>query len=61
MKFFQVTHRIFQLTNILKSVFLPSRDDKRLVYNIVITTIIVMILYTLSWACLNVPKMLVWG
>ncbi|XP_039127108.1 protein REDUCED WALL ACETYLATION 2 [Dioscorea cayenensis subsp. rotundata] len=56
-----VTHRIFQLTNILKSVFLPSRDDKRLVYNIVITTIVVMILYTLSWACLNVPKMLAWG
>lgn len=53
-----VAHRIFQLTNILKLVFLPSRDNTRLVHNIVVTTIVVMILYTVSWACLNVPKML---
>ncbi|XP_072975885.1 protein REDUCED WALL ACETYLATION 1-like [Typha angustifolia] len=53
-----VAHRIFALTNKLKMVFLPSRDDKRLVYNIITGTIVSLTLYSLSLALLNLPKML---
>lgn len=53
-----VTHRIFELTNKLKIVFLPSRDNKRLMFNLAAGVIISITLYALSLVLLNLPKML---
>ncbi|XP_020101671.1 protein REDUCED WALL ACETYLATION 1-like [Ananas comosus] len=53
-----VAHRVFGLTNKLKMVFIPSGDDKRLMYNIVVAAIVSVTLYALSLVLLNLPKML---
>ncbi|KMT16310.1 hypothetical protein BVRB_3g054580 [Beta vulgaris subsp. vulgaris] len=54
-----VSYRLFELTNTLKVVFLPSKDDKRLTYNIVAALAISFILYTLSLMLLKVPQIMV--
>ncbi|CAK9145698.1 unnamed protein product [Ilex paraguariensis] len=53
-----VSHRLFQLTNTLKLAFVPSKDDKRLAYNIVAAAVIASILYTLASVFLKIPQML---
>lgn len=55
----QVSHRIFELTNTLKMTFVPSRDNKRLSYNFLAGIAISVILYSVSFVLVNVPKMLV--
>lgn len=55
----QVSYRLFELTNTLKVAFLPSKDDKRLTYNIVAALAISFILYTLSLMLLKVPQIMV--
>ncbi|XP_042401624.1 protein REDUCED WALL ACETYLATION 2-like [Zingiber officinale] len=54
-----VSHRLFELTNTLKVAFLPSRDNKRLSYNVITAVVVSVILYTMSLVLVNVPKMLV--
>lgn len=54
----QVAHRVFGLTNKLKMVFIPSGDDKRVMYNIVVAAIVSVTLYAFSLVLLNLPKML---
>ncbi|XP_074562408.1 protein REDUCED WALL ACETYLATION 2-like [Curcuma longa] len=54
-----VSHRLFELTNTLKMAFLPSRDNKRLSYNAITAAVAAVILYTMSFVLVNVPKMLV--
>ncbi|XP_010931774.1 protein REDUCED WALL ACETYLATION 4 isoform X2 [Elaeis guineensis] len=53
-----VARRIFELTNNLKIVFLPSRDNKCLAYNLTAGVIISITLYALSLVLLSLPKML---
>ncbi|PSR85068.1 Protein REDUCED WALL ACETYLATION like, partial [Actinidia chinensis var. chinensis] len=53
-----VSYRLFQLTNTLKAVFVPSKDDKRLTYNLIAAVVISSILYTLSFIFLRIPQML---
>ncbi|RZC82354.1 hypothetical protein C5167_045139 [Papaver somniferum] len=48
--FVAISYRLFQLTNTLKMAFIPSGDDKRLMYNIVAAGAISISLYTLSIA-----------
>ena len=55
----QVSYRLFQLTNTLKVAFVPSKDDKRLTYNLIAAVVISSILYTLSFIFLRIPQMLV--
>ncbi|KAH9606873.1 hypothetical protein KSS87_019707 [Heliosperma pusillum] len=54
-----VSYRLFELTNTLKIAFVPSKDDKRLAYNIVAALLVFSILYTLSFMLLRVPQVMV--
>lgn len=54
-----VSYRLFELTNVLKSVFVPIKDDKRLGYNIVAAVVIASCLYVVSFVLLKVPLMMV--
>ncbi|XP_074319980.1 protein REDUCED WALL ACETYLATION 2 [Silene latifolia] len=53
-----VSYRLFELTNTLKIAFVPSKDDKRLAYNIVAALAVFSILYTLSFMLLRVPQVM---
>ncbi|XP_039136589.1 protein REDUCED WALL ACETYLATION 4-like isoform X1 [Dioscorea cayenensis subsp. rotundata] len=53
-----VSHRLFELTNTLKTVFVPSRDNKRLVHNIAMASVIAVALYSLAFVLLNGPRMI---
>lgn len=55
----QVSYRFFQLTNTLKSTFIPSKDIKRLGYNMVAAIVLATCLYTLSFVLLRIPPMMV--
>ncbi|XP_048234886.1 protein REDUCED WALL ACETYLATION 2 isoform X2 [Ricinus communis] len=54
-----VSYRLFDLTNTLKIAFVPSRDDKRLVHNMVTAGVVGSVLYFLSFVLLKIPQMLV--
>ncbi|CAK8563832.1 unnamed protein product [Lathyrus sativus] len=54
-----ISYRLFQLTNTLKIAFVPSKDDKRLIHNIITGTTISVVLYSLSFAFLTIPQILV--
>ena len=55
----QISYRLFDLTNTLKVAFVPSKDDKRLVYNTITAVVILTVLYALSFVFLKLPLMLV--
>ncbi|XP_042492843.1 protein REDUCED WALL ACETYLATION 2-like isoform X2 [Macadamia integrifolia] len=54
-----VSYRLFELTNTLKTAFVPSRDDKRLMYNMITAAVLASALYSLSFVLLLAPSMLV--
>ncbi|XP_022760720.1 protein REDUCED WALL ACETYLATION 2-like isoform X2 [Durio zibethinus] len=54
-----ISYRLFDLTNILKSAFMPTKDDKRLINNLITGVVISSILYSLSLVFLRIPQMLV--
>ncbi|KAL3505603.1 hypothetical protein ACH5RR_030985 [Cinchona calisaya] len=54
-----VSYRLFALTNMLKSTFVPSKDNKRLSYNLVAAIVIASGLYILSFVLLRIPRMMV--
>ncbi|KAK4855610.1 hypothetical protein QYF36_008996 [Acer negundo] len=54
-----ISYRLFNLTNTLKTAFVPSKDDKRLLYNLIAAAAISSVLYSLSFVFLKVPQMLV--
>ncbi|KAL5541491.1 hypothetical protein UlMin_009201 [Ulmus minor] len=53
-----ISYRLFQLTNTLKIAFVPSKDDKRLGYNVIMAAAISCILYSLSFVFLSVSGMM---
>lgn len=53
-----ISYRLFELTNTLKTAFVPSKDDKRLMHNIVAAGVISISLYTLSFVFLQVPQLM---
>ncbi|XP_061987084.1 protein REDUCED WALL ACETYLATION 2 isoform X2 [Populus nigra] len=54
-----VSYRLFDLTNTLKTAFVPSKDDKRLTNNIITAVAVSVVLYSLSFVFLKVPQMLI--
>lgn len=54
-----VSYRLFDLTNTLKTAFVPSKDDKRLTNNIITAVAVSIVLYSLSFVFLKVPQMLI--
>ncbi|KAH8496455.1 hypothetical protein H0E87_019279, partial [Populus deltoides] len=53
-----VSYRLFDLTNTLKTAFVPSKDNKRLTNNIITAVAVSSVLYSLSFVFLKVPQML---
>ncbi|XP_042064452.1 protein REDUCED WALL ACETYLATION 3-like [Salvia splendens] len=50
-----VSCRIFELTNTLKSAFIPTRDDKKLLYNFFAAAVISVCLYSISFILVQIP------
>ncbi|KAG2309015.1 hypothetical protein Bca52824_028763 [Brassica carinata] len=50
-----VSHRLFELTNTLKSVFIPTKDDKRLLHNVLAGAAISFCLYLTALILLHIP------
>ncbi|KAL3617197.1 Protein REDUCED WALL ACETYLATION 2 [Castilleja foliolosa] len=56
-----VSYRLFELTNTLKSAFVPVKDNKRLGHNLAAAVVIASILYVLAFVLLRVPQMMTVG
>lgn len=54
-----VSYRFFELTNTLKTAFVPSKDDRRLAYNVITAGAISICLYSVSFVLLQIPRMMV--
>ncbi|GKU94237.1 hypothetical protein SLEP1_g7763 [Rubroshorea leprosula] len=50
-----VSHRLFELTNTLKSTFIPTKENRRLLYNCVAGAVISLCLYFISLILLQIP------
>ncbi|KAJ4826636.1 Protein REDUCED WALL ACETYLATION 3 [Turnera subulata] len=50
-----VSHRLFELTNSLKSVFIPAKDNRRLFYNFSAGVVISLCLYCAALILLQIP------
>ncbi|GLT50616.1 hypothetical protein SLA2020_240910 [Shorea laevis] len=50
-----VSHRLFELTNTLKSTFIPTKENRRLLYNCVAGAVISLCLYCISLILLQIP------
>lgn len=51
-----VSYRLFELTNSLKTIFLPTKDNKRLLYNTISGAAIAFALYFISLILLQIPQ-----
>ncbi|OVA00983.1 Cas1p 10 TM acyl transferase domain [Macleaya cordata] len=50
-----LSYRLFELTNSLKTVFLPTKDNRRLMYNFIAGAAISLCLYSISLILLQIP------
>ncbi|OAY83872.1 Protein REDUCED WALL ACETYLATION 1 [Ananas comosus] len=55
----QISLRIFELTNSLKTAFIPSKDNKRLFQNFIAGVMLSLSIYCISAVLLHIPRLLV--
>ncbi|XP_077241878.1 protein REDUCED WALL ACETYLATION 3-like [Tasmannia lanceolata] len=53
--YLHISYRLFTLTSSLKSLFIPSKDNKRLLYNLIAGAAISLCLYFISLILLQIP------
>ncbi|MFS7905487.1 putative N-acetylneuraminate 7-O(or 9-O)-acetyltransferase [Helianthus anomalus] len=51
-----VSCRLFELTNTLKSVFIPTKNDRQLLYNFIAGALIFGCLYTIAFIVVQIPQ-----
>ncbi|KAL1567459.1 Protein REDUCED WALL ACETYLATION 3 [Salvia divinorum] len=51
-----ISCRLFELTNTLKSAFIPTRDDKKLLYNFFAAVVISVCLYSISFILVQISS-----
>ncbi|KAL5175025.1 Protein REDUCED WALL ACETYLATION 3 [Glycine soja] len=50
-----VSHRLFELTNTLKTVFIPTKDNRRLLHNFITGVVLCLSLYCIALILLLIP------
>lgn len=58
MIFFQISLRLFELTNSLKTVFISTKDNRKLLHNFLAGTTISLCLYSVSLVLLQIPLLI---
>ncbi|GKV37887.1 hypothetical protein SLEP1_g45857 [Rubroshorea leprosula] len=53
-----ISYRLFELTSILKSAFVPTKDNKCLMYNLITAVVVSTVLYSLSLVFIRLPQMM---
>lgn len=51
-----ISHRLFELTNTLKSVFIPTRDNQKLLHNFLAGAAISVCIYFVSFILVQIPR-----
>ncbi|KAM0022518.1 hypothetical protein Hdeb2414_s0023g00629461 [Helianthus debilis subsp. tardiflorus] len=54
-----VSYKLFELTNTLKIAFVPGKDDKRLMYNVITSVVLSTVIHTISFILLKLPQAMV--